>query len=537
MTDTPKLLAADSTLNQKRFRWPRILTFETCVFTFVIVFLLVDRIRLWDLFGFRYADEDQALLWYATTEVFRGRFHEPCFYGQPYNTVAESILAVPLYAVGVPLPNALSIVTTLLGLFPFILFSWMSWKRGLRSAAILIMLVPLVLNLHYGIVISIPRGFVTGLACTAVVAALLFARDSVWKWILAGFLSVLAINLNPNCVLLLGAVILYAWLGHWKSIRFYASTLGGALLGSPIPLAIASFYRNHPTYDTNPHPPLEFTWKTWQRGIDRIDMYFGHFVPWQQSSPGSAVVAILCGMVIVLVCLAQWRAALSFAAAVGACVISLGINRIHDSDASIFLSGSRMFIAIPTLYALGIFWICQGLGKWQYREIVPRIAVGLLVAMSLFILIPRQSNYSALVRDLLWKRVLSIYLVEDCKNQCREIEKVADAEDAHLVLFSTHRDKTMVYALPAFTGGRCQSLLPPFDRRSWLLEQETFSSHTRILVYVENLDNVGQFYQNARNNFDDVRVVGNYPRLLSVAAEGQSAIEVARKLGINVRRY
>ena len=65
------------------------------------------------------ADDDQALMWYGTVHFAHGHFPEPCFFGQNYGSMLESLLAVPLYYLKCPLNYALPLITLLLSLVPF----------------------------------------------------------------------------------------------------------------------------------------------------------------------------------------------------------------------------------------------------------------------------------------------------------------------------------------------------------------------------------------------------------------------------------
>ncbi len=56
-------------------------------------FLVFDRVRLFQEFFAKFIDEDQGIEWYAAREFLRGHFHEPCFFGQAYNSNVEGHLA------------------------------------------------------------------------------------------------------------------------------------------------------------------------------------------------------------------------------------------------------------------------------------------------------------------------------------------------------------------------------------------------------------------------------------------------------------
>ncbi len=57
--------------------------------------LLLHRWNVLHEFGFQYPDSDQAIMWQGAVDFAQGIFHEPRFYGQDYNTMIESLFAVP----------------------------------------------------------------------------------------------------------------------------------------------------------------------------------------------------------------------------------------------------------------------------------------------------------------------------------------------------------------------------------------------------------------------------------------------------------
>ena len=71
---------------------------KTCriIFACMWIALIIWRIYMLAAYCFRYVDDDQAIMWYGTVHFAHGCFPEPCFFGQDYNTMLESLLAVPL---------------------------------------------------------------------------------------------------------------------------------------------------------------------------------------------------------------------------------------------------------------------------------------------------------------------------------------------------------------------------------------------------------------------------------------------------------
>ena len=85
--------------------------------------LLVDQLRAFLSFGRSHTDQDQTILWYAGREFLRGRFYEPNFFGQRYNTTFEAIPGALLRIAGLPWGTALPAATTLLVTLIWVLFA------------------------------------------------------------------------------------------------------------------------------------------------------------------------------------------------------------------------------------------------------------------------------------------------------------------------------------------------------------------------------------------------------------------------------
>jgi len=75
-------------------------------------------------------------MWHALKDFANGHFYEPRFYGQAYNTMLESLIAVPLFIAGIEANFALPIITSLLAIFPFVLISFFFYKKIKQARSI-----------------------------------------------------------------------------------------------------------------------------------------------------------------------------------------------------------------------------------------------------------------------------------------------------------------------------------------------------------------------------------------------------------------
>lgn len=213
-----------------------------------------DRYMLCREYLFRYTDEDQTCMWYAAHDLLRGRIAEPAFYGQDYNSCLEGFLAAPLVALHVPYNIACPLVTVMLGLLPFVLLALTAYRRGYFLAAAGAMLIPLMMSNRYGMICGIPRGFINGIAVAAIPMILLLPRPapnslSGLRYFLAGAFSIAALQVNPNCVILLVPVATYALITRFWDWKMWIFTLLGIAMALPYPWYVHQFYHvYHPDY-------------------------------------------------------------------------------------------------------------------------------------------------------------------------------------------------------------------------------------------------------------------------------------------------
>ena len=91
---------------------PAIINRNFIIISAVWLLVLLYRYLTLQNFGFVYVDADQTVMWSGLLDYSSNTWHEPRFYGQNYNSMLESLLAVPLYKLGVPAYIALPIITT-----------------------------------------------------------------------------------------------------------------------------------------------------------------------------------------------------------------------------------------------------------------------------------------------------------------------------------------------------------------------------------------------------------------------------------------
>jgi hypothetical protein len=501
----------------------------------IAALLLADRTRYLVRFGSVYTDADQATLWYQADDVAHGRFREPCFYGQNYGPAIEAWLAVPLLWMRVPAWVALPIVSTALGLGPFVVLAIVAYRNGHRWAAPLVLLMPLALPVEYAVVSALPRGFVTGLAVAApAIACWLFGR-SRRAFFIASLFAVLALTSNPNCSIALLAAGAYALLTHWRSRAFYLWSVAGTAAALPAPLLIWLFYHLHPEMNPyQPKAPFRFTWQTLSDSLNRreFQLFFGHFFPGHQT--GWLMLVVLPGMIVLLMLVARFKAAIALLLASASTFLALGIERIHTARHEVFYSGSRMFLAVPVLFALWLIWFEAGAGarltRWRWMPPALRVALVLLLVTMASIRDTSKLRFpSPLVRNVI------VPPVDTVSNLIAESRAAAEAcREHHTSLVLVAQGRTcFTLAGPVLSNHAFETLCPPFERRTFRIAEEQPRVHTRVLVYGP------RFYQTvlARQQFPGAITIRKDPELLLITlpAPGLSGMDIAKRIGITYR--
>ena len=519
-------LYADSRISHLR-GWAIRYGFELLLIVGIAAALAWDRFTLCRQYLFRYTDEDQTCMWYAAHDLLHGRIAEPAFYGQDYNSCLEGFLAAPLVAMHVPYNVACPLVTVLLGLLPFILLSLVACRRGYFLTVAGVLLIPLILSNRFAMICGIPRGFVNGIAVAAIPMILLLPRklkaagDQAqggaipalnqkrhWLQVLsgglqyffAGALSVVAVQVNPNCVILLVPVAVYVSVTQFWDWKMWSFILLGVAVAAPYPWYVHQFYHvYHPDYilylrDTH------FGW-----GFSNFIHYLHFASPRSGPSPvftdlvpifvpgaWACVFLILAFGALAGFLLIRMRIAAVCAVLAGAAVmlVSFAYERVGIGEPSNTASYpySRMWLAVPAVFAWLLFLLPQGprpaamapkLTTW-----ISRAYLAILLCTAICIVNFKQKHLPDAIDAELNPNgfvICPAVPVADLYAVAREVKKVADAQHADLLLVGGgDRQKHVAYAIPALLG--LETIFPDFERRTFRLIEESRARHDKILI-------------------------------------------------------
>lgn len=435
--------------------------------------LLLDRWSVLEHFAFRYTDDDQTIMWYGAEEMAQGRFHEPRFYGQSYNTMLEGLLAVPLLWAGSAHSYALPVVATLLAVLPYLLFAALACRKGRVVQAALVLLVPIALPVEFGLVSSMPRGFVPGVALTAVGLLALFSEGLLLIGPCA-FLAILGIVVNPNAaVLLVPALVLFLFrVRHDR--RAWTAAVVGSIPALLLQVGAKRFYADRPEHVVHQEWPLDFEFQ--RITLQAMDRSLGEVTPlfWGHGA----------FLVLVLVASAAWcwirghrGASLFLCTGVILIIASLGVNKVNDGMPTVFYSWSRMFIAVPVVLAAAIALVPDLWPRWSVLPISVAAAVLFSIKVAL---LPSVVDREV---DPAREKNLHVMRLTDLMQRCAHVDQVARQANADLIVQGWLPTKHMMnYGCPCLITGFPETVQPELDRRTWKLRELQPRMIDRILL-------------------------------------------------------
>jgi hypothetical protein len=439
----------------------------------VMVLVLIERVVLLFVFGFRYTGTDDVILWEMARDYGNGFFPEPYLYGQNYNPVLEALLGAPFVRSGVHPSIVLPIITSLLALAPFFSFALWHFRRGEHRAALAFAVMPLLLPVEWDMLTTMPRGFVQGLALLAFLPWTMSIRNEKLRHTLTALVAGAAIFFNANTLVFLvpvGVVLLFE---HARKPWFW---IGSAMGLMPAALAwweARAFYLAYPYemhhmimgWEVQFHPFLI------GQAVTRLDSHFKGLTPvlWNE---GHAILWYLLLACIALFLSHRKAQAWGVAAGLAFVCFALGFYKVHDGVDSIFFARSRMFLATPLLLA----WAITGIRVRKYPPWSIMLAIVLLAAALKAFTMPRAIAHElthqkgALVRE---------QAIDEVRQRC-EATKAAAWEygaDAIVTLrwpdirvdpephFQTYFD---CYACSHLVDGLPMTYGPGYDRRAWV---------------------------------------------------------------------
>jgi len=495
---------------------------------FLLALVITDRILLLSGFGFTHTGSDDVLFWNIANDMLHGQFREPYVYGQNYNPPFEPLFAVPMLAIGLPFHIAMPVITSVLALFPFLSFAWWHRRNGRLPAALVFLTLPLLLPVEWGMLTTITRGFVPGIAWLGLLPFAHSIQRTTTRAIAIGLIAGLAIFTNPNTLVFLVPFLLHQVFDAERWWRTAAWTAVGLVPFLLMQRFAMHFYVARPWRLVHRFDDwrMDFAWKALiPEGLGQLDRHFAWLapLPFPDAAP-----YLLIAVVVLLIAQRSHRRALAVCAGILFCTMSLAFPKVHDGTDNVFFPFSRMFLGVPLLLA----W------SWGALRIPARPATfvpAILMTIGSFIFVHKmRSTPGTIEREMasMDRTPVTEYRYADLKHRIDHLADLASEQKAGMVIAldgtGGHDHITFSYGGPVLRPDLPPTLYVGPDRRWWA---RSGLDTTRIgcLLLVGGDDGLWHLLSAEHPGFE--RIVDQNEMIHVWRGEGPSVGEVIRWTG------
>lgn len=464
-----------------------------------VIAIALYRIVMIAVYLSKYIDDDQALMWYGTVLASNGGIKEPHFLGQKYGSMIESIVAVPLYDIGIPLEWALPIVSFLLWFFPFVLLAMLCRKKA-PVISFCILLSSLLYHWDYDILTNIPRAFIGGFPFAFLGLVLIVNQCKTSKpWELFFGIILMGIGylytVTSITVSALAVLYLLMYRRQWCKNDWWA-----LLSGTVIVLGVL-YYCNHLFYKINPdywvfgeNETIHLSWRAFKYNVR-------HCLPILRSYSLVNIGKIPASLLIYCMATAGWMIQLIkqkkykfvfivFCALAGSCMF-ITLRRTLQFDNTLWYSASRIYLYFPYVVITVLYLYANAelpkqitddsyyvLNKWniKFSTLCKMfvLSVVLISAFKTYRFNSKVINYPELYKD---SNIISLCSVEDIYRISEELRNLASENDTDIIISINHtykdgkieslpKNKCIDYATSAVNYGQYTEYRTYFDRRT-----------------------------------------------------------------------
>jgi hypothetical protein len=452
-------------------------------FSLFLVLILLERIFTLHHFSSIYTDADQIIMWNGAMDYSHGVFHEPFFYGQAYNYMLESLIAVPLLWLGIPVQIAVSISTSLIAIFPFVILANFLAKRQQYFWAFLCLAFPIILPLNYTFLTAIPRGFIQAHLFVPLLFIPLLEPKNEKNIIFLFIGSALSFIANQSSVLLIFPIVIYVYSFHVRSISFYIKVLVA------IPIVAFDyysklFYVHHPERVVHEIVGMKLDSATFMSSIKNVHLF-------EDLSPFLTGWGIIYPLAFIALAVFAFlrkknREFLFISSLLILLLITLAIPKTQEPyplpNAGIFFSTSRLYLFLPLLFILVCFLVFQKV-KINIRSIYALLLIS--ISMSIY----KFMHFQETIDKTVSQTSFPVTKNEELLNRAKEYERLTNKYNLDLIIHNTPEGWSYFYDAYTYHPilnhnnekvNKTISICGSGDRRTWLYKN-SLDSKTILL--------------------------------------------------------
>ncbi len=466
---------------------------------FIISVLCIFAYRLLLIIEYcsRYSDDDQALMWYGTALAGHFRLLEPHFLGQAYGSMLESVVAVPLYWLNVPLNICLPIATLFLWFVPIIICAIIVLNRN-RKIAFGILFVSILFGWDYDVLTAIPRSFIPGFSISFLGIALMLMgieKNRLPECFLGPILLAIGFVSTETTIAVIGIWLLYLLLYRLKSATKNAiitSIIGGCIGIIIIYYCNKLFYENNPEYMlhgrlslSDVRVSIDVLHKNLTNNL--IDLLRSFSVVNVGAVP-IILLLIVCVVLYLIINQKEWKMLIVLLSLPVGLLLFLSLPKSLDFYDMLLFSQTRMFLFIP--YCLIEVLMLLGLETTEGDYITQKKTVYFITAFTVVVAITKCIVLEESVlkkQDLYLSAMVRVSDSDDLNQAASVILDEANTTNCNTVVIVTD-NRALGYATGAINYGKYISYNAHYDRRSstYLHLKESFIDED--VLFVETVD-------------------------------------------------
>ena len=477
---------------------------EKTIYRFTLWVFLVYKAVCIAALGFQYTDSNQTVMWQAAMDMAGGDFHNLFLYGQTYSSNLESLLAVPLLWLKVPVYQALPIVSGMLSALPVFLFADMAARNGRYAGATLVFLFTLAFPVEHWQTSMLSRGFIQGIACVSLGIYIIHRTRMSIMFSLAGLLIAGGIWQNYNALFLLCALPLMAH--RFRPLSRITIALSGAVAATLMWFALRALAIRHLEYVVNPEPELDWQIRYFTEHLRQLKFILSH------TFYTGIYGIIFLTLFIVIVPKNRYLLA-AVTSLIFLLFIVIGFKETGDFSDNFFFGPGRFFLAIPYAIMFFISFTEKGMKKVSSRFLV---AWAFGIAGYMFV---RQSNIQFMCRQ---KAPVFVEKISELRKDCLDIKKIYKHKNAAIILTGDHyMQETVTCGCAGIDKDFPVALRPKFERRGWLwadygkqisgtvlfLDSQLPEDYVRSVFSAERINGRGNAYVLSTGNLSNKEVM------------------------------
>lgn len=436
-----------------------------------IIIICIYRLFIIKDYLSQYTDDDQALMWYGTSLAAHFKLVEPHFLGQAYGSMIESVIAVPFYWLGIPLNICLPLATLLLWIAPFAILSFVCIKRDKPISACLCLLVTLLANWDYDILTNVPRSFIGGFIFAFIGILLLECKSKTARMLSLVFMSIGFVNTETTITIIALGILHYA-LWNVKRVREdYIYFVNGGLLGLLIVwYCNKAFYKMNPEYNLHGSNSLTIKLDALKTNLSHLGSLLSSFSLVNIKGIPILLFAFVLAILILLIYFKKWKDLFLVACAIGGSLSFLALPKTLDYRESLLFSQARMFLFIPYVILLIIFYLSyiEHTTDWGFIKLKSNDIVCLLVIILVAVGIGKIGYFEKIVRNnelLYYDPVVVVKKTSTIYDMAKVIREKVEETGVETVIFQTD-NRGIGYATSAINYRHYLGYNAFFDRRT-----------------------------------------------------------------------